>query len=137
MPLPLITLVTPLLSQVDDTPINRAVLRRTLEAVGASVVEAHDGLAAYELYRSCGGSQTFSLVLMDLCMPVCDGWTATSYIRALERAAGWPAAPVIACTSECVDLGTLALQRCWEVGMDGVVVSPGRWVKLVVGPARF
>lgn len=53
----------------------------------------------------------------------CDGWTATAYIRALERSHGWRPAAVVACTSECLEPGSLALQRCWDVGMDGVLVS--------------
>lgn len=78
---------------------------------------------AYELFRTCGGSATFPLVLMDLSMPVCDGWTAASYIRALERAAGWPPCRIVACSSEDLSPGSPALARCWDVGMDVAVVS--------------
>ena len=77
---------------------------------------------AYELFRTCGGSATFPLVLMDLSMPVCDGWTAASYIRALERAMGWPPCAIVACTSEDISPGSPALARCWDVGMDAAVV---------------
>ena len=78
---------------------------------------------AYELFRTCGGSATFPLILMDLSMPVCDGWTAASYIRSLERACGWPPCRIVACTSEDLSPGSPALARCWDVGMDAAVVS--------------
>lgn len=110
---------------MDDSPLNRLVLRRTLEAAGATVTEAADGLEAFELYRSAGGAQTFGLILMDLVMP-CDGWTATAHIRALERAHAWRPAHIVACTSECIAPGSVALQRCWDVGMSGVLVSARR-----------
>lgn len=110
--------------QVDDVPLNRAVLRRVLQAAGAgAVVEAADGLHAHSLFTTCGGSQTFGLVLLDLRMPRCDGWTAASHMRAWERAAGWPPAKIVACTTEDISPGSPALQRCWDVGMDGAIVS--------------
>lgn len=108
--------------QVDDVPLNRAVLRATLTAAGASsIAEAADGVQAYELFRTCGGSATFPLILMDLSMPVCDGWTAASYIRSLERACGWPPCRIVACSSEDLSPGSPALARCWDVGMDAAV----------------
>ena len=58
-------------------------------------------------------------------MPVCDGWTAASYIRSLERACGWPPCRIVACSSEDLSPGSPALARCWDVGMDAAVVSCG------------
>lgn len=125
---PPLALTPPACPQVDDTALNRAVLRRTLESAGAgTVVEAADGAQAFELFTSHGGAQTFGLILMDLRMPVCDGWTAASHIRAWERGAagagGQPPACIVACTTEDISAGSPALQRCWDVGMDGAIVS--------------
>ena len=54
---------------VDDEPIVRNLVRKTLERVGHEVAEAEDGDAALELSRE----QTFELVIADLFMPVMDG----------------------------------------------------------------
>ena len=107
--------------------LNRAVLGKVLRAAapGVAVVEAADGWQAYEAFRSCGGTATFGLVLMDLQMPVCDGWTAASHMRALEINAAWPAARIWACTTEDLSPGSTALARCWDAGFDGAVVSLG------------
>lgn len=109
---------------VDDVQINRTLIRRTLEVAGAAVVvEAADGQAAYEIYKRSGPA-TFSLVLMDCRMPVMDGWQATEHIRLLERAAGWPPVPIIACTTEDVSPGSLVLERCWACGMTAATGKP-------------
>ncbi|KAL4448325.1 hypothetical protein ABPG75_005544 [Micractinium tetrahymenae] len=109
---------------VDDVQINRTLIRRTLEAAGAAVVlEAADGQAAYEIYKRSGPA-TFSLILMDCRMPVMDGWQATEHIRFLERAAGWPPVPIIACTSEDLSPGSPALERCGACGMTAATGKP-------------
>ncbi|KAL4433277.1 hypothetical protein ABPG77_003325 [Micractinium sp. CCAP 211/92] len=108
---------------VDDVQINRTLIRRTLEVAGAAVVvEAADGQAAYEIYKNSGGA--FSLVLMDCRMPVMDGWQATEHIRLLERAAGWPPVPIVACTTEDVSPGSPTLERCWACGMTAATGKP-------------
>lgn len=56
-----------------------------------------------------------------------DGWQATEHIRLLERARGLRpgrgAAFIVAVTSEDVSHGSPALQKCWQCGMDAVMVS--------------
>ena len=105
---------------MDDVAINRTVLRRLCEAAGAAVLEASDGAQAYQLYKAAGGPAAIQMVFMDLRMP---GWQACAHIRELEAAAGWPAVPVIACTTEDLSTGSYALQRCWECGMNAATVS--------------
>lgn len=78
---------------MDDSPLNRAVLRRTLEAAGASVTEACDGLAAYEAYRSAGGARAFQLVLMDLVSPRADSAARRGACRGLRNARLRPPSP--------------------------------------------
>ncbi|EFN56212.1 hypothetical protein CHLNCDRAFT_144976 [Chlorella variabilis] len=107
---------------VDDSALNRLVLRRLVHAAGgSSVVEASCGQSAY---AACKAS-SFPLVLMDLNMPVMDGWQATEHIRLLERARGLRpgrgAAFIVAVTSEDVSHGSPALQKCWQCGMDAVM----------------
>jgi CheY-like chemotaxis protein len=109
---------------VDDSPLNRTVLRRMLQAAGVTeIVEAGDGRDALDAYLS----SPFQLVLLDLVMPRMDGWQTCERIRAIESASclhsGGPAAYIAAITSEDISEGSLALQRCWDVGMNAVLVS--------------
>ena len=64
---------------VDDSDINRDVARRILERKGATVVLAEDGSQAIAQLREA--SPAIDLVLMDVHMPVMDGFEATRYIR--------------------------------------------------------
>jgi len=64
---------------VDDSEINREVAKRILEADGAEVFTAADGQEAVDWLRE--HAQDVDLVLMDIQMPVMDGYTATHEIR--------------------------------------------------------
>ena len=59
------------------------------------------------------------MVLMDLQMPVMDGYTATQHIRNLERAK--PRTPIVALTASAM---TGQLERCLDAGMDGLLTKP-------------
>ncbi len=67
---------------VDDNPINRKVLTIPLRKQGIEVVEAENGLEAVHRYAE----RRPALVLMDISMPVMDGFEATRQIRMHERA---------------------------------------------------
>jgi len=64
----------------DDNPTNRRVVELMLDAAGIEVVSVEDGAQALEALRE----QAFDLVLMDLRMPVMDGFEAIRAIRAQE-----------------------------------------------------
>ncbi len=117
-PLPPITVLL-----VEDTEVNRLVVRTILERMGHTVVEAangRDALAAVE--RSLPG-----LVLMDISMPVMDGFAATRAIRA-HPDPGVARLPIIALTAHVIerDVGRYA-----ESGMDGLVGKPVEPVQLL------
>ncbi len=83
---------------VDDNPTNRKVLELILDQVGASWMSVEDGrqaVAAYEAGR-------FSVVLMDIQMPVMDGLAATREIRRLERTLRRSPTPVIIVSANCM-----------------------------------
>lgn len=67
---------------VDDNPINRKVLTIPLRKQGIEVVEAENGLEAVHRYAE----RRPALVLMDISMPVMDGFEATRQIRMHEQA---------------------------------------------------
>jgi len=98
----------------EDNLINQAVARGILEQAGALVTVAADGEQALELLRS---GQQFQLILMDVQMPVMDGYTATRAIRAELRLS----LPVIAMTA-----GVMASEReqCVAAGMDDFIGKP-------------
>lgn len=63
---------------VEDNEMNRDMLSRRLERKGYDVVYAQDGSIAVEL----AGSEQPALILMDMSLPVMDGWEATRRIKA-------------------------------------------------------
>jgi PAS domain S-box-containing protein len=102
---------------VDDSAENREVLRYLLEQAGATPETASDGRAGVERALAAQGAGTpFDAVLMDMNMPILDGFEAT---RELLRAG---------CTSPVIALTALALagdeERCRAVGCAGYVSKP-------------
>jgi len=63
---------------VEDNEMNRDMLSRRLERKGFEVVFAQDGSVAVEL----ASSEQPALILMDMSLPVMDGWEATRRIKA-------------------------------------------------------
>ncbi len=104
---------------VDDIEINRLILVEILSALGASCDEAGNGQEALELFmRSQPGG--YDLILMDVQMPVMDGYAATRAIRS----SGHPAArtvPIIAITANAfVD----DVRDAIDSGMDAHIAKP-------------
>lgn len=66
---------------VDDNPINRKVLTIPLRKQGIEVVEAENGLQAVQVYAQVRPA----LVLMDISMPIMDGFESTRQIRMFEQ----------------------------------------------------
>ncbi len=76
---------------VDDNPINRDVASEMLIGAGASVVLAEDGAQALtRIAELQAAGQPISVVLMDIQMPVMDGFTATARLRQNAATAGLP-----------------------------------------------
>jgi two-component system sensor histidine kinase/response regulator len=99
---------------VEDNIINQNVARGILEQAGAVVTVAENGQAALDELRS---SADYYLVLMDVQMPVMDGFEATRQIRSqLDLTL-----PVIAMTA-----GVMASEReqCIAAGMDDFIAKP-------------
>ena len=106
---------------VEDTEVNRLVVRTILERMGHTVVEAVNGREALAAVERNGPDRVLpDLVLMDISMPVMDGFAATRAIRAHPdpRIARLP---ILALTAHVIerDVGRYA-----EAGMDGLVGKP-------------
>lgn len=99
---------------VDDYADSRLMLGRLLEMSGYRVLEAADGREAVRVAeRECP-----DVVLMDLQMPVLDGFTATSLIRRIESICR---VPVVAVSARCSQEFVSAAAR---VGCDHFVPKP-------------
>src|SRR5947207_14864423 len=78
---------------VEDNEMNRDMLSRRLERRGYTVVMAEDGAKGVALARS----DSPDIILMDMSLPVVDGWEATRQIKAAPETKG---IPVIALTAQ-------------------------------------
>ena len=99
---------------VEDNVFSQQVGQELLEHVHATVVVANNGKEAIDLMLK----QRFDVVLMDVQMPVMDGFEATRMIRADPRLRS---AVVIAMTANA---GTEDQARCLAAGMDEFVTKP-------------
>jgi len=100
----------------EDTPANQKVVTTMLKKRGHSVTVAQNGREAVELFKQ----QPFDVVLMDVQMPILDGFQATSVIRALERGSD-TTTPIIAMTAHAMRGDR---EKCLEAGMDAYVAKP-------------
>jgi PAS domain S-box-containing protein len=101
---------------VDDIAVNRKLAVRLLESMGHVVAEASNGLEALQHVER----EQVDLVLMDLQMPVMDGFRATERIHQLE-AGLTRRTPIVAMTAHALQEDS---QRCLEAGMQGHVSKP-------------
>ena len=76
---------------VEDNEVNRKVIACILNMIQADLTWAENGLEGVQAFQR----QSFDVVLMDLQMPVMDGYTATREIRAYEGREGQRRTPVI------------------------------------------
>ena len=93
---------------VEDNEMNRDMLQRRLQRKGFEVVVAVDGQQGVELARE----HVPDLILMDLSLPVMDGWTATRRIKA-DPTTG--EIPIIALTAHAM---TGDREKALEAGCD-------------------
>lgn len=71
---------------VEDNEMNRDMLSRRLERKGFSVVMAEDGQKGVDMSKS----ESPDLILMDLSLPIMDGWQATTTIKSDEETKNIP-----------------------------------------------
>jgi CheY-like chemotaxis protein len=109
---------TPPLLLVEDNPINLAVAKRLLAALGYRCDHAENGEQALE--RMASGH--YRMVLMDCLMPVLDGYGATRRWR--EREARQPDTPRLTIVAMTANAMAEDRQRCLDAGMDDYLSKP-------------
>ena len=103
----------------EDNELNAEIAKTVLEDVGALVTRVEDGQQAVELFKEKPAG-TFDAILMDLMMPIMDGYTATREIRSLERSDS-KTIPIIAMTANAFQEDA---EKCIAVGMNAHLAKP-------------
>lgn len=108
---------------VEDNRVNATVATLLLEEQGAQVIWKRNGEEAYRFFTD--ESEPVDIILMDLEMPVMDGFSATENIRRERR---WDKIPIVALTIKSDD--TLRT-RCLAAGMQDCLDKPFDSARLV------
>jgi signal transduction histidine kinase/CheY-like chemotaxis protein len=103
---------------VEDNDINRQIATEVLSQAGASVQEAVNGEVACQRLEGGPDPAPVDVVLMDLQMPVLDGYSATRRLRANPRFA---TLPILAMTAHAM---AEERERCLALGMQEQLVKP-------------
>ncbi|MBS2210799.1 response regulator [Carboxylicivirga mesophila] len=99
---------------VEDVDTNKIFFDAALRKTNAKILWAKDGKEAIELFKA----NEIDLVLMDLQLPIMDGYTATREIKAINKAI-----PVIAQTAHVM---SGEREKCMEAGCDDYLAKPIR-----------
>ncbi|MCI5208438.1 MAG: response regulator, partial [Candidatus Electrothrix sp. ATG2] len=99
---------------VEDNPLNQQVARELLEIKQVNVTTVKNGQEAIDAVQQ----QRFDVILMDIQMPVLDGYAATREIRKDSRFAQLP---IIAMTANALKEDS---QKCFDAGMNDHIAKP-------------
>ncbi len=102
----------------EDIEVNREIVVCLLEPTNAMIVQAQDGLQAYNMFLS--SPEKYDLVFMDIQMPVMDGYSATRAIRSCD-APNAASVPIVAMTANAFSED---VQLCLDAGMNGHISKP-------------
>ena len=116
---------------VDDNSINLNVIEMFLKGLDIRPISVNDGLQALNLIKQ---GVPFNCVLMDIHMPVMNGWLATQSIRAWELSSGKPRVPIIGLTAGIADHEKL---HSLNMGMDDVLFKPIDLVELELELSKY
>jgi CheY-like chemotaxis protein len=113
----------------EDGPDNRQLVGHVLRKAGGEVALVENGRAAVDCARAADVSgRPFDVILMDMQMPVLDGYSATRELRAMGYA--WP---IVALTAHAMADDR---QRCLDAGCDDYTTKPIKRAELVALLAR-
>ncbi|GAB5442703.1 MAG: hypothetical protein Fues2KO_30520 [Fuerstiella sp.] len=113
----------------EDHPVNQRYAQRVLEKLGHTVALAVNGRVAVDRYCTDGAD----LILMDIQMPIMDGFEATAEIRRWQQLHGIHT-PIVAMTAHAMKGDR---ERCLAGGMDGYITKPATREQLVAEIERL
>ncbi len=116
----------------EDNALNAELATALLSSKGLQIVRAANGQEGVRLFNESQRDE-FAAILMDLRMPVMDGFDATRCIRALERADAHTI-PIIAMTADAFDED---VKKCLAAGMNDHIAKPIDPAKLFSTLERF
>ena len=103
---------------VEDNDLNQRLMKISLTKYHYNVTIAVNGLEGVQMFKI----QKFDLILMDIMMPVMDGFEATKEIRKLEKAdSNLGHTPIIAFTANTINNDR---EKCVKEGMDDIIEKP-------------
>jgi two-component system cell cycle response regulator DivK len=111
----------PTILLVEDNEMNRDMLSRRLSRRGHEVLIATDGQQGVQLAQE----HQPDLILMDMSLPVLDGWTATRQLKALPQT---QAIPIIALTAHAMAGDR---EKCMAAGCDDYDTKPIEFPRLL------
>ncbi len=109
---------------VDDSPDNRFLINAFLKKESCSIVEADNGSVAVELFLN----EQWDIILMDMQMPVMDGYQATMKIREIEKEKRIGHTPIVALTAHSINA---QVKKCFDAGCDAHLAKPVHRTDLV------
>lgn len=112
---------------VEDNEMNRDMLSRRLARRGYDIVLAEDGQRAIDM----AGSECPDLILMDMSLPVIDGWEATRRIKGSAETLG---IPIIALTAHAMASDR---EKAMEAGCDDYDTKPVELTRLLAKIERL
>ena len=103
---------------VEDNELNQRLMKISLARFNYNVTVAANGLEGFQMFSN----QKFDIVLMDIMMPVMDGFEATQKIRNLESIDPKSGhVPIIAFTANTINNDR---EKCIKGGMDDILEKP-------------
>jgi PAS domain S-box-containing protein len=103
----------------EDNPINVRVAQIITKPYSLLTDVVENGQLAFDKYKG----ENYDLILMDLQMPVLDGYQATELIREYEQANNKPPVKIVAMTANAMKED---MENCLKIGMDGYLSKPFR-----------
>ena len=110
---------------VEDNLLNQRLMNINLSKLNCIVTIANNGLEGVEIFKK----QHFDVILMDLMMPIMDGFESSREIRKIEREEKFRGyTPIIAFTANTLNND---FQKCVENGMDYLMEKPFNTYKFI------
>ncbi|MBE9536971.1 MAG: response regulator [Proteobacteria bacterium] len=115
---------------VDDSEDNRLLLKTFLKKSHCNTDMAENGEVAVQMFIS----GKYDIVLMDMQMPVMDGYTATAEIRKWEKENGRDETPIIAFTAHALKE---EVDKCLKAGCTGHIAKPAKKKEILAVVSKF